>query len=205
MRTRSLQAQGAGAQDTAGPFNVIVADPPWAFGDKLPGEGRGAEKHYPVMKVDEIERYLPSLNLPIANDALLFLWRVSAMPEEALRVVRAWGFVPKSEIVWVKTTNESDRYSLAFGMGRYVRAAHETCIVASRGKGQALIQNHAQRSVFFAPRARHSEKPNEFYGIVQALVPLRDTLSTQGSGHLELFARRRRPGWVTLGEELVDE
>lgn len=173
------------------PFRTIVADPPWKFGDKLPGKGRGAAKHYRTMKAAEIERYLGELALPIADDALLFLWRVSAMQEEALRVVRAWGFIPKSEIVWLKRTPAGLRH---FGMGRYTRQEHETCIIARRG--QARVRDNSIRSTFEAPIGRHSQKPAEFFRLVERL----------GEGpFLELFAREERAGWKTVGDELEDD
>ncbi len=31
--------------------SVLVADPPWRFGDKLPGEKRGASKHYSTLSL----------------------------------------------------------------------------------------------------------------------------------------------------------
>ncbi len=169
------------------PFRVLTADPPWSFGDSLPGPGRGAEKHYQVLSQGEIERFpLP----PIADDALLFLWRVSSQPEEALRVVRAWGFVPKAEIVWVKKTKTGKRH---FGMGRYVRAEHETCIVAARGRGISLIRDRSIRSTFDAPTGRHSAKPEAFYDLVEKLA---------SGPYAELFARRHRPNWSCFGNEL---
>lgn len=177
-------------------YRTLLADPPWKFGDSLPGDTRGATKNYRTMTVDQIEVML----LPdIADDALLFLWRVSAMQEEALRVIRAWGFEPKSEIVWVKTTGafevvEPGQFPVAtlkFGMGRYVRASHEVCLIARRGKAKVL--NRATRSVFFAPVGSHSEKPACFYDIVESL--------SEGP-RCELFARERREGWASLGNEL---
>ncbi len=92
----------------------------------------------------------------IADDALLFLWRVSSQVEEAYKVVEMWGFEPKTEIVWVKLTKGSamrDLYEkqimppLHFGMGRITRASHETCIVATRGKYTKMIKNHSTRSI----------------------------------------------------------
>ena len=93
-----------------------------------------------------------------------------------LDVIRAWGFTPKSELVWVKTTTpcgpELGGYTTrrrgaktsaglpdataAFGMGRTARMNHETCIVATRGKTSHLVQRHDIRSVFFAPVGAHS-------------------------------------------------
>ncbi len=168
------------------PFACIAADPPWKFGDKLPGAGRGAAKHYEVMDVAAIRRFeLP----PIAADAVLFCWRVAAMQQEALDVVTAWGFTVKSELVWRKVTKNGKRW---FGMGHYVRAEHETCLIATRGRPEIL--NRSVRSTFDAPAGRHSEKPDEFFDIVRRLC---------GGPRVELFARRHRPGWTCLGNELA--
>ena len=169
------------------PFRVVAADPPWKFGDKLPGGGRGAAKHYDVLSVEEIERYpLP----PIADDALLFLWRVAAMVPEAIRVAKAWGFTPMSEMVWVKTTSSGE---LHFGMGRYVRASHETCIIATRGRAASLVIDHSIRSVFFAEVGEHSAKPDEFFHLVERLYP---------GPRVELFSRvPTRRDWTLYGRE----
>jgi N6-adenosine-specific RNA methylase IME4 len=173
-------------------FKLVLSDPPWRFGDSLPGKTRGAVRNYDVMSVSEIARFpLP----PIAEDAMLLLWRVSAMPEEALFVARAWGFHVKSEIVWVKTTGEGDATKLKFGMGRYVRGAHETCLVATRGKAAALVRDHSIRSVFFALVGEHSAKPPEFYRLAERLFP---------GPRAEIFARGApRAGWETFGREAI--
>lgn len=188
---------------TRAPFSVIVADPPWSFGDKLPGKSRGAEKNYPVMKVgDMADRgfvYHKEIHEGTAPNALLFMWRVASQVEEANTLVRAWGFSPKSEIVWVKigkgVTHHPSREGtgLHFGMGRYVRMAHESCIIATRGKAIPLIQSHSERSILFAEVGRHSEKPEAFYDLVERLAR---------GPYLELFARRKRPGWTCLGNEI---
>jgi N6-adenosine-specific RNA methylase IME4 len=181
------------------PYRCIVADPPWPFRDRLPGKGRGAVKHYKIMSIDAICAFaLP----PIDNDALLFLWKVGAMPEEALRVVRAWGFVPKGEIIWVKTHEKPDGTiqtfaatgdGLEMGMGHYVRYAHETCIVALRRRGRPKIQDHAVRSVFFAPIGRHSEKPEIFYQQVRRLAL---------GPRAELFTRAPHDGFDAYGDQV---
>jgi N6-adenosine-specific RNA methylase IME4 len=172
---------------------VLCADPPWKFGDALPGTTRGAENNYDVMGIDDIRKLdIP----PLADDCHLFLWRVSAMVEEAYSVVRAWGFVPKSEIVWRKLTTGGKRW---FGMGRHVRMEHEVCIIATRGKPK--VRDRATRSIFeadapamfAAPCEGHSRKPDEFYGLVETLCE---------GPYLELFARRERAGWTTLGNQV---
>ena len=164
---------------------VLVADPPWFFSDRLPGATRGAARQYPCMSVTDLMRFpLPTL----APDALLCLWRVAAMQQEALDVVRAWGFKVKSELVWEKLTKNEKPW---FGMGRIVRASHEVCLIATRGKFKPA--ERSVRSRFAARVGRHSEKPAEFYRVVERLSP---------GPYIELFARQHRPGWTCLGNEL---
>lgn len=170
-------------------YQIIAADPPWLFGDRLPGRGRGAVKHYPCMTQEELYAFpLP----PIADDALLFLWKVASMPKEAAYVLDAWSFTPKSELVWIKTTKTGKRH---FGMGHYTRQCHETCIIATRGNGLSLIKSHSVRSVFEAPVGRHSEKPEAFFEIVRELCG-------DDVRRAELFARKTRPGWDCFGNEV---
>lgn len=192
------------------PFGVLYADPPWKFGDRLPGKGRGAAKHYDLLTVRQIKEYrLP----PLKPDAWLFMWRVAAMQQEALDVVEAWGFTPvKAEVVWVKTTVcarcrgerkhkrtgepcdycDARGWNTAMGMGRAVRNCHETCIIAKRGRPERL--SSAERSVIFAPRLSHSEKPEEVAQLIERLAK---------GPYCELFARRYRAGWICAGKELA--
>lgn len=84
---------------------VVVLDPAWSFGDKLPGSGRGAAKHYNTEEIDKIKRTpLP----PMENDCVLFLWRVHSFARQAYEVLDALGFVEKCEIAWFKR-NECSR------------------------------------------------------------------------------------------------
>lgn len=171
--------------------NVLVADPPWAFGDKLPGNGRGSEKHYKVLTVPDIMRFqLP----PLEDDAMLVLWRVASQQQEALDVVKAWDFVVKSEIVWVKSEDADDAIP-KMGMGHYVRNEHEVALVCTRGKFK--VADHGVRSTFRAPRGTHSSKPDAFFALVERLA------GPEREGHLvELFGRKARVGWHVYGDEI---
>jgi N6-adenosine-specific RNA methylase IME4 len=174
----------------ADPARVLVADPPWRFGDKLPGGGRGASKHYETLTLEQIRSFpLP----PLADDAVLILWRVSAMVSQAYEVVKAWGFEAKSELVWVKTAGPTLHGSvrLRIGMGRQVRLAHESAIIATRGK--PIRVSMSEPSVIFAPRLEHSRKPDAAYEAIERLYP---------APYHELFARRPRPQWRCEGNEI---
>jgi N6-adenosine-specific RNA methylase IME4 len=122
------------------------------------------------------------------KDSVLFLWRVASMQAEALQVMNSWGYRLKTELVWNKLTKHGKPF---FGMGRTVRAAHEVCLIGT--KGRPKVKTRSIRSSFSAQVRKHSEKPEEFYSIVEALFP---------GPYAELFARRERPGWDCWGDEL---
>jgi N6-adenosine-specific RNA methylase IME4 len=170
------------------PVKVLVADPPWPTPNA--GKTGNASAHYPLMSMEQLYSFkLP----PLAKDAVLFLWRVTMLPVEALALCDAWGFdIPKHELVWIKTTSHG---KLVFGQGKTVRGGHEICLIAKRGKPK--VKNIKTRSVletaFTGERLRHSQKPEEFYKLVEDLY--------DGPYH-ELFARRQRTGWTCEGNEL---
>ena len=170
---------------------VIVVDIPWRFVDSLPGNGRGASRHYDTPSTgSSFEICRAALDPSGMDNAVLFFWRVAAMQAEALDIVHDLGFTVKSELVWYKQTRTGKPH---FGMGHYVRASHEVCLIATRGSG-VLPATRSQRSVFMAPVGVHSEKPGAFYRIVEEMYP--------HSRRIELFARTVRPGWEQHGNEL---
>jgi N6-adenosine-specific RNA methylase IME4 len=183
LEALAMEPDERAAVRLAGGFRVLCADPPWRFSDAL-GK-RGAQANYPTLGLDEI----CTLEVPpMQEDSYLFLWRVSSMVDEAYDVVSAWGFSPKSEVVWLKRTSGGRRH---FGMGRHVRAEHETAILATRGSPSPA--NRRIRSTFEAPVGRHSQKPEDFYDMVELL---------SDGPYCEMFARRARPGWACWGNEL---
>lgn len=132
------------------PCSVLCADPAWLFNDKLPGSNRGAAKNYREQHIDDIinkrgfEFEFPTL----ADDCILFLWRVGSQQQEALDVATGWGFEVKGEIIWNKLTKKGKPW---FGMGRIQRQSHETCLVATRGRSANVVINRGTRSTFEAP------------------------------------------------------
>jgi N6-adenosine-specific RNA methylase IME4 len=206
-----------------GPFRVHMSDPAWEMRDQLPGPGRGAAKKYKVMSTSAI----CSMPTPIMHhDSVLVLWRLGAMQRDALRVVEAWGFTDKAEIVWRKmrrcgpcdgsgkrtkggrgvptivvTCDACDGRGERpyLGMGHHVRAAHETAIIATRGRNIRL--DKGVPSVLSARMPEqdgeliHSAKPKEIYDIIERLWP---------GPYVETFARNNREQWTTLGDQVPE-
>lgn len=170
------QAKGleaAAPEFPTGPFQVVVADPPWQYdtGSSLP---------YPTMPLDDIKA-VPVREIADEN-AILWLWTTNAHLPVAFDVVTAWGFEYKALLTWVK-----DR----MGTGEWLRGQTEHCMLAARGKPVFLHENHS--TVLEAARREHSRKPEEFYTIVEATCP---------GSKVELFARQPRDGWQAFGNDI---
>jgi len=166
----------------AGRFELIYADPPWQTSN--PGSEYAPEQYYPTVPLDELKH----LAVPAADDALLYLWAIHAQLPEALELMAAWGFVYRSDVVWVK-----DRP----GLGVWSRYRHEQLLIGRRGNASPAEPKLRLDSVIEAPLGRHSAKPVRVYERLEHLYPDRSKL--------ELFARGKpRPGWTAWGNE-VDE
>ena len=85
-------------------YQIIYADPPWAFKNKNTGGSlnSGSSAKYSTMNIQEICK-LPIVDITDKN-CILFMWWVSSMPEEALKVVNSWGFILKTmtAFTWIK-------------------------------------------------------------------------------------------------------
>jgi N6-adenosine-specific RNA methylase IME4 len=179
---------------------VILADPPWRFSDRgtrmapsYEGPARGY-RHYRTMSADELcgrtAAFVQELAAPVS---LLFLWAPHALVLDgtATRVARAWGFEPKQEIVWVKTSaNGKPR----IGGGHYARICTEPLVLCARPGAAQIVRRHDIPNVIFAPRGAHSAKPDASYGLIEELAP---------GPYLEIFARRRySDAWTAWGDQL---
>lgn len=125
---------------------------------------------------------IAALSVPAADDAHLWIWGVNRLLESAYEVVRAWGFTPMSMLTWCKPGP---------GRGYYLRSNTEQCIFATRGRPM-VPDIKALSSWYVWPRRRHSEKPAEFFTLVEQVSP---------GPRLEMFARCARPGWDAWGDE----
>ncbi len=191
-------------------FNLIYCDPAWQFGNKKTGgtmTSGAAHQYKSTMSVDELKA-MPIDNIA-ADDCILVMWYVGAMPQEALDVVKAWGFTLKNMngFVWNKLTINNNPL---FGMGFWTRAGSESAIIAVKGKPKVAsrsvravgnydtesLDEILGRGVFAGayPIGVHSEKPNEFR---EACFELAGDVP-----RVELFSRKRVKDWDVWGNEV---
>jgi N6-adenosine-specific RNA methylase IME4 len=152
------------------------------------GVRRSAESKYSVMRLPDIIGLAQMVQEVAADACVLALWCPNPLLEtHGFPTMRAWGFEYKQLFTWVQTTKHG---KLAFNMGRNFRNATESALFGVRGKTKCL--NRSQRNVALDLQLAHSTKPDT----------LQERLELMFDGErLELFARRERPGWVTVGNE----
>ena len=161
-------------------FDVILADPPWTYDIEAMRKSDRISSHYSQMTTEDI------CNLQIQNitkkNVYLFLWATSPKLDEALTVLKAWGFKYKTDYAWNKEL---------MGLGYLVRQQHETLLIGCRGKG--ITPALKFRSMINERRRDHSRKPVRSYEIIDAMFP--------EARKIELFARWVYPGWTGIGLE----
>jgi N6-adenosine-specific RNA methylase IME4 len=172
-------------------YNIIYADPPWSFNSVKTGGSMksGAADNYPTMTLEQMKK----LDVPAIceKDCVLIMWYVSSQPQEALDLVKAWGFTVKNMncFIWQKLTTNLMPH---FGMGYWTRAGAECALIAVRGKPKS--ENKAIRQVRAEMLGEHSEKPAVFR---DEIVKLCGDLP-----RLEMFARCIPAGWDVWGNEV---
>jgi len=172
-------------------FSTLLVDPPWNYGDTgrkslcRPGQRGAPQNHYPTMVDDDI------VALPIgalaADDALLILWATWPKAETAFRAIEAWNFRYITGFPWVKVTN-LETFTLKYGTGYYARGATEMVLLGRRGKAPPRNDYAGIISESF----QHSRKPLGIHQYAEGFP----------GPHVEVFARRPVPGWVTLGDDI---
>ena len=175
-------------------FGAILADPPWRFQNRT---GKMAPEHrrlsrYGTLDLEEI------CNIPVAEAAAetshLYLWVPNALLPDGLRVMAAWGFQYKSNLIWHKI--RKDGGSDGRGVGFYFRNVTEILLFGTRGRSaRTLKRGRTQVNLLPSRKREHSRKPDEFYELIE---------SCSTGPYLELFARGPQPNWTSWGNQADD-
>lgn len=196
-------------------YKTIMIDPPW-HEKGASRTKRGADKHYPLLKTEDIIRTIKESGVFTPNQKChLYLWVTNNFLPDGLRVISELGFRYITNIVWVKDK---------FGLGYYFRGQHELCLFAVKGHlppqhkifnnnywtmrrrkksedgGRTQWSGATQKACVKTPitvihekRRKHSQKPLKMYRLIETVSP---------PPRLEMFARERRQGWDVWGSEV---
>ncbi len=164
-------------------YQIIYADPPFQY-EHFKTRNRRIENQYSTMALDDIK----ALNIPSADNSVLYLWAMPPKLEEALEVMRAWGFVYRPHAVWDKEI---------IGMGYWFRQQHEDLLVGVKGNFSPPEPQLRVSSLIKSHRQGHSVKPQIVIDLIDSWFP--------NMTKLEVFARRKRMGWDCWGNEVESD
>ena len=141
-------------------YKCIVADPPWNVhktGKRKSRPNQSTELDYATMITEEI------INLPIQNlvddNSVLFLWTIHSHIQSAFDVMNKWGFKYQRLLTWDK------------GNGMCLFGFHhrtEFCLFGYKGKLEAFPRQKAFPTLFIGKSNKHSQKPEEFFKLVES-------------------------------------
>ncbi|MGR3292531.1 MAG: MT-A70 family methyltransferase [Candidatus Scalindua sp.] len=169
-------------------YQIIYADPPWEY-NFAPTKSVAIETHYPTLTQDKIK----NLQIPSADNSVLYLWATAPKLLEALEVMKAWGFTYKTQAIWDKGRT---------GMGYWFLGQHEILLVGTKGKFSPPEPALRKSSVIYEKRGTHSKKPTKIRELIHQWYP--------DKTKIELFARKPDllfdadgyDGWDVWGDEV---
>jgi N6-adenosine-specific RNA methylase IME4 len=173
-----------------GPYRFAGVDFPWAYEVRQDDPSHRAARPYPTMNIDQIVQFArEKLRTLMHDDSVLALWSTNFhLIRYAAPIIDAAGFSERTIITWFKTNR--------FGHGDILRSQTEHCVFAVRGHPTFTLTNES--TGLFAPARGHSEKPPEFYDLVEKLCP--------APRYADLFSRyQHNKRWDCHGDEAPRE
>jgi len=171
-------------------YSVVYCDPPWDYKGQVqhakkgePTTG-GAVSHYGTMTLKELK------GLDVLEhcepDCLLFMWATSPHLDQAIELLKAWGFQ------WATVGFVWDKQKV--NPGFYTMSQVEICLIGKRGKIPQPRGARNIRQFVSKMRGEHSYKPDEVRERIEQMFPTQKKL--------EMFARKTFSGWDSWGDEV---
>ena len=171
-------------------YQIIYADPPWDYKGQKQHTGKGGKNsggaavHYPCMKLKDLKKL--DVQGLCDDDCLLFMWSSSPHLDQAIELMKAWGFS------WATVGFAWDKQKV--NPGFYTMSQVELCLIGKRGKIPKPRGARNIRQLVSEMRGKHSQKPEQVRERIELMFP------TQSK--LELFARQSCDGWDCHGNEV---
>lgn len=210
-------------------FQVILSDPPWSLQDDLTMSNtpRGAVSNYPLLDTPELCK-LRVKEISDPGGCILVLWSLGSMLDDAMQVMKAWGFKQKQIFVWVKT-KQQPLQSLKKNLRKNKKLSGADIIknfekdiddfnvndTLAFGMGRLFRQTHEicligiNSTKIYKLLKNKSQRSVSFHKATKhSKKPedIQDYLETMfpNTTKLEMFARRHRQGWVGIGNEVCN-
>lgn len=175
-------------------YGIIYSDPPWPqqkgnLRRCRPNQGR--ELDYRTMSVQDCLEVQDHFLALAAERHNVFLWAIDKFLPEVEEQMKKRGYRLHARLVWDKGNGVAPAFTVRFAHeyllwfyrpGKMLRPRRET-----RGKYTTVLRE---------PASCHSRKPEAAYEMLEDMFP--------DAAKLELFARKKRPGWDAWGDEIEE-
>lgn len=166
-------------------FQVIYCDPAWQYSNS--GLNGAAANHYMTMPTGEMAKI--DVKGITDTNAVCFMWATNPLLEDAIWLMKQWGFEYKTNLVWVKSKSNYGK------LGFYVYGQHELLLIGV--KGSMLPTGDKPKSIIYGDNSKHSKKPEGVYELIESMYP--------GLKYVELFSRNLRQGWTMWGNQINEQ
>jgi len=176
-------------------YQIFYIDPPYDQNKggkkKVRPKTSGEKLDYKVISLEKIKEIMQEkLKLGDENN-VLFLWTIDKYLFQSQKIAEELGYKLHARMIWDKVTGIPAAFTVRYG--------HEYLLYMYKGKllKIALEERGKIHTIFREQVKKHSEKPSIAYRIIERLYP--------NTNKLELFARKRRQGWDSWGDEVPNE
>lgn len=179
--------------DAENTYDIVYSDPPW---QQSKGNARkcrpkqGKSLDYPTMTIEDIFAIQKPFFDKCSDKHNIFLWSIDKYLHTAEKEMEKLGYKLHARFVWDKGNGIAPAFT--------VRFAHEYLLWFYR-PGKMLMPCKECRgkytTVLREPSTYHSHKPDCAYKMIEDMFP--------EANKIELFARNRRSGWISWGNEVT--
>lgn len=176
-------------------YEIIYADPPWS---QTKGNARKCrpnqtkELDYKTMSVSDCFATMRGFFEDTKEQHNVFMWTIDKYLHETEQEMAALGYSLHARMIWDKENGVAPAFT--------VRFSHEYLLWFYK-KGKMLMPSEQTRgkyqTVLREKSTKHSKKPECAYKMLEEMFP--------DARKIELFARNRREGWDSFGDEITTE
>ena len=171
-------------------YDLLVLDPAWAYKPSAKLHRQVAAVYKTSKPKDWYDWDIKGLCQPYAR---VWIWTTSPKINECRKLAEAWGLVYTGNQFFWKKGNSKSPSPLSF-MGQCEFAM---CFKLKKSKGWPFKKKTSPGNFLETKALPHSAKPEQFQDLLEGMYGTPSELD-----YCELFARRYRPGWDCVGNEL---
>ena len=173
-------------------YGIIYSDPPWPQkkgGLRKVAPNQGRELDYKTLSIPEIKEIHKHFFEEVEDKHDVFMWTIDKFLHDTEQMMAELGYVLHARFVWDKGNGVAPGFTVRFTheylLWFYQPGKMLKPVPEQRGKWATVLRERS---------TTHSTKPDIAYVMLETMFP--------EAKKLEMFARRRRKGWDSWGDEV---